>query len=45
MRMQDAFARRLPAATALAGTSLVTTVLVPITQLSPIVTPRRMHAP
>ena len=34
-----------PAATALAGTSLVTTVFVPITALSPTVTPRRMHAP
>ena len=34
-----------PAATAFAGRSLVTTVLVPTTQLSPMVTPRRMHAP
>ena len=34
-----------PATTALAGTSLVTTVFVPTMQLSPTVTPRRMHAP
>jgi hypothetical protein len=34
-----------PATTALSGTSLVTTVDVPITTLSPTVTPRRMHAP
>ena len=38
-------ARRRRAATALAGTSLVTTVLVPMTALSPTVAPRRMHAP
>jgi hypothetical protein len=34
-----------PATTALAGTSRVTTALVPITALSPTVTPRRMQAP
>jgi hypothetical protein len=34
-----------PPTTALAGTSCVTTALVPITALSPTVTPRRMHAP
>ncbi len=34
-----------PATTALAGTSFVTTVFVPTMQLSPTVTPRRMHAP
>src|SRR5439155_7885935 len=34
-----------PATTALSGTSLVTTALVPTIALSPIVTPRRTHAP
>ena len=34
-----------PALTELAGRSLVTTELVPITELSPTVAPRRMHAP
>jgi hypothetical protein len=34
-----------PATTALAGMSLVTTALVPITELSPTRTPRRMQAP
>ena len=34
-----------PAATALAGTSFVTTVFVPMIALSPTVAPRRMHAP
>ncbi len=34
-----------PATTAFAGTSLVTTELVPMTLLSPTLTPRRMHAP
>ena len=34
-----------PPTTALAGTSEVTTELVPITALSPTVTPRRMQAP
>jgi hypothetical protein len=34
-----------PATTAFAGTSRVTTAFVPITALSPTVTPRRMHAP
>jgi hypothetical protein len=34
-----------PATTAFAGTSRVTTALVPITALSPTVTPRRMQAP
>ena len=43
-RIRSTFAGA-PATTALASTSLVTTVLEPITQLSPIVTPRRMHAP
>ena len=35
----------LPATTALAGTSLVTTALVPTIALSPTLTPRRMQAP
>ena len=34
-----------PATTALSATSFVTTVFVPDQQLSPTVTPRRMHAP
>jgi hypothetical protein len=34
-----------PATTAFAGTSFVTTALVPMIALSPTVTPRRMHAP
>ena len=34
-----------PPTTAFAGTSLVTTALVPITALSPTAQPRRMHAP
>src|SRR5204862_443566 len=34
-----------PATTAFAGTSFVTTEFVPMTALSPTVTPRRMHAP
>ena len=34
-----------PALTELAGRSLVTTELVPTTELSPTVAPRRMHAP
>ena len=34
-----------PALTELAGRSLVTTALVPTTELSPTVAPRRMHAP
>jgi len=34
-----------PPTTAFAGTSLVTTELVPMTLLSPTLTPRRMHAP
>ena len=34
-----------PPTTALAGTSFVTTAFVPMTALSPTVTPRRMHAP
>src|SRR5207237_44961 len=34
-----------PATTAFSGTSLVTTVLVPITALSPTVAPRSTHAP
>jgi hypothetical protein len=34
-----------PATTALAGTSLVTTALVPTIELSPTLTPRRMQAP
>ena len=34
-----------PPTTALSGTSFVTTLSVPITQLSPTVTPRRMQAP
>jgi hypothetical protein len=34
-----------PPTTELAFTSQVTTELVPITELSPIVTPRRMQAP
>src|SRR5215203_6204334 len=35
----------MPPTTAFAGTSLVTTELVPITELSPTLTPRRMQAP
>jgi hypothetical protein len=35
----------MPAATALSGMSRVTTAFVPITALSPIVTPRSTHAP
>jgi hypothetical protein len=35
----------IPALTEFAGRSLVTTALVPITELSPTVTPRRMQAP
>ena len=35
----------MPATTALAGTSLVTTELVPTIELSPTLTPRRMQAP
>jgi hypothetical protein len=34
-----------PATTALAGTSLVTTELVPMIELSPTLTPRRTQAP
>ena len=34
-----------PAITAFAGTSRVTTALVPMMALSPTVTPRRMQAP
>ena len=34
-----------PPTTAFAGTSFVTTALVPITALSPTAQPRRMHAP
>jgi hypothetical protein len=34
-----------PATTAFAGTSFVTTALVPMMALSPTVTPRRMQAP
>ena len=34
-----------PATTAFAGTSPVTTLVVPMTALSPTVTPRRKHAP
>jgi hypothetical protein len=35
----------MPATTAFAGTSLVTTELVPTIELSPTRTPRRTHAP
>lgn len=35
----------MPATTALAGTSLVTTELVPMIELSPTLTPRKMQAP
>src|SRR5262245_12802750 len=44
LRMRMTFAG-MPATTALAGTSLVTTELVPTMALSPTRTPRRMQAP